>query len=106
MTVAPAQPVSKGLGCCPTSASKIPGLTIRGKSRYFLQCGYPLALLADFQKCGKSVNLYRFTLLANFLSCHRKMIQRKNIFLLHYFIFSAKSCSNAMISSMHSSKAA
>ena len=54
MTVAPAQPVSKGLGCFPTSASKIPGLTIRGKSRNFLQCGYPLALLADFQSCGKS----------------------------------------------------
>lgn len=49
MTVAPAQPVSKGLGCCPTSAKQNTGTYHCGKSRYFLQRGYPLALLAIFR---------------------------------------------------------
>lgn len=59
----------KGFGMLPNKRKQNTGTYHWGKSRYFLQCGYPLALLADFQKCGKSVNLYRFTLLANLWSC-------------------------------------
>ena len=49
MTVAPAQPVSKGLGSCPTSASKIPGLTIEVNLGIFCNVAIHLHCLLIFR---------------------------------------------------------